>query len=414
MQVLSGFTSAAAVLISASQLKHLLGMHLPRMPFLHTLHHIATHLEEVNLLALAVGLAGVGVLSGLKALNKKLCPAVPLPEQLLLIVLATLLCWATGLELPLSPPPPPSALAANASLAAPPPPPLLPAPPLPRFFLPVVGRVPSGLPRFTPPPVWEWELVGAMLKPALVVGTFSFILSMSIVRTFALKYEYTTDSNQELLALGAANIIGALFLSYPAAGSLSRSALVSTSAGPACTPMHGVFTALLVLLVLLLLTPAFRPMPRAVLASIVFMAVKGLFDIERPRFLFRVKMSDFVAWCTAFFATITLGVQLGISTGVFTSMVLIVLRSARPNYAVLGRLPRSNIFRDVRRYPEAIAVPGVMTFRFDSSLHFANKGPPDRHPCCEHGRLTRGHAHPSPPSPPPWPRQGARTRTPRR
>ena len=87
------------------------------------------------------------------------------------------------------------------------------------------------------------------------------------MRTFAIKYNYETDSNQELRALGLANVVGSFFLAYPAAGSLSRSALVASSAGPDCTPLHGIFTAGLVLIVLLYLTSSFRPMPNAVLAS---------------------------------------------------------------------------------------------------------------------------------------------------
>ena len=158
------------------------------------------------------------------------------------------------------------------------------------FSLPVVGEVPSGLPSFVLPP-FSFDLFWKMIQPAIVVGIFSFILSMSIVRTFALKYEYSTDSNQELLALGMANIAGAFFLSYPIAGSLSRSALVAQSAQRECTPLHGLFTALLVLLVLVLLTPTFRPMPRACLASIVFMAVKSLFDLNKAKFLYKIKTS---------------------------------------------------------------------------------------------------------------------------
>ena len=205
--------------------------------------------------------------------------------------------------------------------------------------------------------------------------------------------------------------------------------------------MHGVFTALLVMLVLLALTPLFRPMPKAVLASIVFMAVKSLFDFRfresrtsetherrtsntqttwerrmsalapcscapvppsaraytrpprasarRPctqythwigldgwhaaRFLFRVKSSDFIAWVATFLSTLIFGVQIGIGTGIFTSMALIMIRQARPNHAMLGRLPGTKIFRDIRRYPEAQCVPGLAIFRFDASLNFANK-----------------------------------------
>ena len=147
-------------------------------------------------------------------------------------------------------------------------------------------------------------------RPSILNGRlFSFILSMSIVRTFALKFEYSTDSNQELLALGVANLAGSFFNSYPAAGSLSRSALVATY-GPDVTPMHGVFTAVLALSCVVVLTPAFEPMPNAILASIVFMAVKSLFDLSKPKYLWKVKRGDFYSWVLAFSCTLLLGVQL--------------------------------------------------------------------------------------------------------
>ena len=269
--VLAGFTSAAAILISASQLKHLFGMHIPRAPLLETLYYIATHLTDVNPLAVFVGIAGVVLLALFKLLNTKLCQRVAVPEQLLLLTLATFLTWALGLadeESAIDGEPPDGGLKP--------------------FSLPVVGHVPAGLPQLVPPPM-SVDLLVAMMQPAVVVGLFSFILSMSIVRTFSLKYDYATDSNQELLALGVANIAGAFFLSYPVAGSLSRSALVAAGCGPDCTPLHGLFTALLVLLVLMVLTPTFRPMPRACLASIVFMAVKSLFDTSKAHFLYRIK-----------------------------------------------------------------------------------------------------------------------------
>ena len=313
--VLSGFTTAAGILIASSQFKHLLGMSIPRVPFFSTLGYILTHLTSINLLALVVGIGGIFLLSLFKDFNKKLCKNVPLPEQLLLLALATFVSWLFDLEeTPVLPPAVSmassatgfvsaaalngtaaaaagggrgqvsamvaSAMAAGNATAA-----------RRRFFsLAVVGDVPSGLPRLIPPPL-SFDLIGKMMYPALVVGVFSFILSISIVRTFALQYEYETDSNQELYALGVANIAGAFFLSYPVAGSLSRSALVSTSAQAHCTPLHGVFTTLLVVLTLLVLTPAFYPMPRTCLASIVFMAVKSLFDVKRPKFLYKVKRS---------------------------------------------------------------------------------------------------------------------------
>ena len=387
--VLAGFTSAAAILISTSQLKHLLGIPIPRAPLLSTMWYILAHLPDVNPLALFVGVSGVALLHYLRRLNVLLCPRVHLPEQLILLLLATLISYVLDLEevvheaptlsalqADLAPPVAPivgdaaNATAANATAT--------PALALATrtahrwLSLEVVGHVPAGLPRLVPPP-FSSELALSLLKPAFVVGAFSFILSMSIARTFALQYEYATDSNQELYALGVANIVGAFFLSYPIAGSLSRSALVAETAQAHCTPMHGVVTACLVLLVLLLLTPAFRPMPRACLASIVFMAVRSLFDLRKPIELYRVKRADFVSWAAAFAATLLLGVQLGIGVGVLTSLTVIILRSARPRHATLGRLPRTNLYRDVRHYADAATTPGVVLFRFEASLHFVNK-----------------------------------------
>jgi SulP family sulfate permease len=387
--VLAGFTTAAAILISASQLKHLLGMPIPRDTLFPTLYYIASHAGSINPVALAVGLCGILLLDVFKKANKRFCKAIPLPEQLLLLVLATLLSWGLGLEkqnyfddlgslggaaaaangnATLLAGANASSMAAvvdhprgNATAAA--------HPSRQWLSLPTVGVVPSGLPQFTIP---DLTLLIEMMPPALVVGVFSFILSSSIVKTFSIKYDYATDSNQELLAMGVANIVGSFFLAYPAAGSLSRSALVSTSCGAVCTPLHGLFTSALVLLVLLFLTPTFRPMPNACLASIVFMAVKSLFDLSKARHLYRVSSSDFVAWCTAFTATLLFGVQLGIAFGILVSLLIIVMRSAWPHYAVLGRLPRTNIFRDTKRYPDAEAIDGVLLFRFDASLHFAN------------------------------------------
>ena len=202
--VLAGFTSAAAVLICASQAKHLLGMHIPRGSLLAAGRHVAAHVSEVNLAALAIGVLGVGLLVGAKRLNRRLCPSVAVPEQLLLLVLATLGSSVFRLE--------------DAGVA-------------------VVGEVPAGLPTPRGDLLGQWT--GAMLvqlvRPALVVGLFSFLLSISIGRTFAQRYEYSVDANQELIALGVANILGSFFLAYPIAGSLSRSALVASASGADCS-----------------------------------------------------------------------------------------------------------------------------------------------------------------------------------
>ena len=150
--VLQGFTSAAAVLISTSQLKHLLGMKIPRAHFMETLYYAVTHIGEANPATVGVGVGGVALLLGVKRINKAKCPKIPLPEQLLLLLVATVATYAFSLD----------------------------APP---FSLPILGDVPSGLPAPRFPPIGQPGLVYSLLKPTLVVGTFCFILSVSLART---------------------------------------------------------------------------------------------------------------------------------------------------------------------------------------------------------------------------------------
>lgn len=324
--VLTGFTCAAAFLISASQLRHLLAIHVPRERFFKTLLHVAQNARQVNYLAVGVGLGSLVALAGLQRLKQRCCARICFPEQLLLLVAATSLSWLLGLE--------PREDDSEQWLA-----------------LPVVGKVPSGLPK-PAIPIFEARTLVALIQPALIVGFFSFILTIAMVRVYALQFGYATDANQELFALGFANLTGAFFSAYPTSGSLSRTALVAAAGGARVTPCHGVTTSLLVLLILFVFTPAFQPMPNAVLAAIVLSAVRPLVDFHKALDLYRVSGLEAAVWACSFSGCLIFGAPIGICLGVLASMLLIILRSAMPNYAVLGQLPRTTLFRDVLRYPQ--------------------------------------------------------------
>ena len=213
-----------------------------------------------------------------------------------------------------------------------------------------------------------------LLQPALIIGVFSYVLSMSIVRATASKFNYAFDANQELVALGVSNLVGSCFGSYPVSGSLSRSMLVATAGGREVTPMHGVVSASLVLLVLLLLTPLFANLPYAVLASIVFMAVRSLIDPAKPRALAATSLPDLALWTIGFVTTIVFGVKPGIGAAFLSSMGMVVLHSMSPSSALLGRLPHTAFYVDLHRHPEAEVPGGVAIFTsYDAALHFANK-----------------------------------------
>jgi SulP family sulfate permease len=154
------------------------------------------------------------------------------------------------------------------------------------------------------------------------------------------------------------------------AGSFSRSAV--NGATGARTPVAGLITAAVIAITLLAAAPLFRSLPKAVLASVVFMAATGLVDVGEARRLWRVKRSDFCLLALSFCATLGLGIERGIIVAVVASLLVVLSQSARPHIAVLGRVPGTTNFRNVDRTPDAVTIPGVVVVRIDAPLYFAN------------------------------------------
>lgn len=164
--------------------------------------------------------------------------------------------------------------------------------------------------------------------------------------------------------------MGGMFSSYPVTGSFSRSAVNNESG--AQSGMSGIVTATLVALVLLFLTKIFEKMPLCILASIVISGVISLVDYEEATYLWAAHRSDFSVWMVACFGTLFLGVKVGLSTAVGVSLLIVIYQSAYPRTAVLGRLPGTSIYSNIRQYPEAERYDGVVLIRIDGSLYFAN------------------------------------------
>lgn len=329
--VISGFTSAAALVIGLSQLKHLLGVDLPREENVFVLlGHAAREIGSTHGATLAIGVASVAALLIGKRLSKRF------PTPLLVVILASVTVWATGLH---------------------------------EHGVAIVGEVPAGLPPFALPDLSGGALA-ALLPTAATIAFVAFMESVAVAKAIAAKHRYKIDANRELVGLGLANVAGALFRGYPVTGGFSRSA-VNDQAG-ARTPLAGLVTALLIGLTLLFLTDLFFYLPRAVLAAIVMVAVFGLIDVKEPVHLFRVKKADALTLGVTFLATLTIGVEAGILTGVGFSLAVFVARSAWPHTAELGWLPGPGVFRNVRRYPQAMTWPDLYLTRPDASLYFAN------------------------------------------
>lgn len=328
--VVSGFTSAAALVIGISQLGHLLGVKLDRGPIYEILGQAVSKLGDISPVTLAIGVGSVVTLLVLRRVAPRL------PAALIVVVTGTLAVWGLGLH---------------------------------EHGVAIVGEVPAGLPGFSLPSL-DAESLGGLWPAALAIALVGFMESISVGKSIASRKGYEIDADQELRALGLANVGGAFFGAYPVTGGFSRTA-VNAQAG-ARTGMAGLITAVVVGLTLLFLTPAFHFLPKAVLAAIIMVAVFGLIDIKEVRHLWHVERSELVLLLLTFVATLALGVEEGIAAGVGASLVWHVVRTTRPHTAVMGRLPGTEVYRNIERFPEAEPVPGILALRIDAQFFFGN------------------------------------------
>lgn len=330
--IISGFTSAAALIIGLSQLQHLFGVNLGGSTFVHEILAAAwLNMGKINLPTLGLGLGGMAII----VLVKKTKTAIPGP--LVVVVAGILAVWLGGLA---------------------------------DWGVKIVADIPAGLPSFGLPEISRGNLQ-ALLPAALTIALIGFMEGISVAKAVnAGHQEYSVVPNQELIAIGAANIGSALVQGFPVAGGFSRTAVNDQSG--AKTGLAAIISASLILLTLLFLTPLFYFLPKAVLASIIMVAVFKLIDWREARRLWSFDRSDFWMLAVTFLATLGLGIQLGIAAGVLLSIAVHVYRSMRPHLAVLGRIKGTDSFRNLARFPEAEEPAGMLVIRFDGPLYFAN------------------------------------------
>jgi SulP family sulfate permease len=234
----------------------------------------------------------------------------------------------------------------------------------------VVGRVPGGIPGPALPDVGSGSLRDLLL-PAASIALLVFASSVLTGQALAARKREEIRSNREFLALGGANLAAGLFQGFPANGSDSRSFVVADSGGR--TQVTGVVAAGLLAVTLVALTPLFRNLPTSALGAVVIVTALKLIDVPALRRLWRVRTSDFLLALVTLAAVLVLGVLNGIVVGVAASLLEVLRRAVMPHTAVLGRLDGPiPAYRDVETYEEAETTPGLVVFRFDAPLFFAN------------------------------------------
>ena len=232
----------------------------------------------------------------------------------------------------------------------------------------LVGTVPAGLPGLTVPDV-SFTMLQALAVPAVMIGILGFVESVSVAQGLAAKKRERIHPDQELVALGGANIASSFAGGFPVAGGFSRS-VVNFDAG-AATPAAGFYAAVLIALATFVLMPMLAWLPRATLAATIIVAVWSLVDFSILKKAWNYSRADFLAVLSTIVMTLAMGVEAGVGAGVLVSILVHLYKSSRPHVAIVGEVPGTEHFRNVQRH-QVVTYPHILSLRVDESLYFAN------------------------------------------
>ncbi|XP_012991946.1 solute carrier family 26 member 6-like isoform X1 [Esox lucius] len=337
-----GYTTGAGIQVVLSQLSSTFGistsLYTGPLSQVYLLIDVCRHLPMTNIGAVVITLVSLVVLITVKELNtcyaKKL-PA-PIPIELIVIIVGTIISYYANLN--------------------------------GLYKVAVVGQIPRGLLAPRNPDISLW---GSVAGSAFALAIVGYAISISLGKTFGLKHGYKVDSNQELIALGACNLVGGFFQCHFVTPALSRSLLQETTGGK--TQMVGLVSSVFMLIIILEIGTLFQQLPKAVLACIVYVNLKGIFvqfwDIPA---LWKSNKVDLMVWLVTLVCTILLNLDMGLAVAVAFSIITVIVRSQLPNYYILGRVPGTEIYLDIDAYEEVKEIPGVIIFRSSTTMYYTN------------------------------------------
>lgn len=332
--VIVGYTSAAAIIIAASQFETIFGIKVEKENVFDLVYQLFINVSEWNIISVVIGVASIAFI----ALIKKRFPKLPY----VLILVSIGMVFAHFIDLS-------------------------------AYHLSLVKEIPKGLPSIVFPTFSIKELT-MLLPTALTVGLMGYVGAISISKAQEkIDDKVALKPSQELLAIGFSNIIGSLFRGFPVSASFSRSAVFQSSG--AKTQIAGVVSSLFILLTLLFFTPIFHtfPLPKVILAAIIITSVLKLIKFKESKELFFNDRKDFIILIITFIITLVFGVQLGLLIGVVGSVLLVLYHTSRPHMAELGLVKEVDLYRNTNRFENALVREDILIFRFDDRLYFANQ-----------------------------------------
>ncbi|XP_074053974.1 solute carrier family 26 member 6 isoform X2 [Macrotis lagotis] len=337
-----GYTTAASIQVLVSQLKHVFGLktedYSGPLSLIYVVLDICWKLPQSNVGTIVTAFVASILLVAMKMINQKLGRKLPMPipGELIMLIGATAISYGVGLK--------------------------------DKFDVGIVGYIPAGL---EPPRLPDHHLFEKILGNAFAIAVVGFAIAISLGKIFGMKHGYEVDNNQELIALGLSNFIGSFFHCFPISCSMSRSLVQEGSGGN--TQIAGAVSSLLILIVIVKLGELFYDLPKAILATIIIVNLKGMFfQFSDICYLWKASRMDLMIWLVTFVATVLLNLDIGLAVAVAFALISVIFRTQRPHYSILGQVPDTDIYRDVTQYKEAKEVPGVKIFSCSATLYFAN------------------------------------------
>ncbi|XP_059383993.1 solute carrier family 26 member 10 [Carassius carassius] len=341
--IVKAFTSAAAFHVTVSQLQSMLGLRLPRyagaFSLFKTLASVMENVPHTNLAELVISLLCLAVLVPVKEVNSRFRERLrtPIPVEIITVIIATGITYAFSLDS--------------------------------KYDIQIVGHIPAGFPE---PRLPALETIPEIAGDTVAITLVAYAVSVSLAMIYADKHGYSIDPNQELLAHGISNTVSSLFTCFPNSATLATTNILE-SAG-AHTQLAGLFTSLVVLIVLLLIGPLFYFLPKAVLACINVTSLRQMFLLfqDLPD-LWRISKIDLMVWLVTWLSVVVLNVDLGLAIGVVFSMMTVICRTQRANCSVLGRAANTEIYRSINNHNKCYEVPGVKILTYNGPIYYGNR-----------------------------------------
>ncbi|KAM4652692.1 solute carrier family 26 member 6-like isoform 1-T1 [Discoglossus pictus] len=340
--LIRGYTSAAAIHVTVSQFKSILGVDISQrshpLSLIYAILNICSKIPNTNIASLLIGFISIFVLFLVKFLNEKYKAKIriPIPIELITLIVATGISYGANLNK--------------------------------LFGVAIVGDIPTGM---RAPMLPKTHLFAQVIGNAFAIAVVVYAFTISMAKMFAVKHGYNVDSNQELIALGLSNSVSSFFQCFTIGTAMSRSLVQESTGGN--SQVAGVVSSLVILVIILKAGELFETLPKAILAAVVFVNLKGIFkQFTDIPMLWKSNRIDLLVWLVTFVATILLNLDLGLAVSVAFSLLTIIFRTQLPHYSILGQVPNTDIYRDVAQHEQAKEVPGVKIFRSSCTLYFAN------------------------------------------